>query len=398
MLKKIVGFFLSWKILLLFLAFLAMLIIPLNWGNTYIRPFHQPNAPYNYQIDPPYYIWIWANFDGAHYLSIARSGYLDFQYGFFPLYPVIIDYVHNLFQIRYIYAGIIISNLFFLLSLFIIWALLKIDDKKKLFSLFFLILILFPTSFFYGAAYNDSLFFFLATLSIYFARRESWILASISAGIATLTRLNGLALFFLIFFEYILSIRKSFTGWSLDQLLASLKSQLQLSKIFKSKFYFVILIPLAFVGYLAYIQSASGSWTHLFTSMSIWNQDRFILPLQVLWRYTKIIFTASPHHLNYWIAVSELFFVFLYIFLLIFSFKKIRFSYWVFFFISILIPSFTGTFQGMPRYGLHLYPFFLSLTIFLSNQSLLKKIAYFVVSILLLFLFVGLFTRGYFVA
>lgn len=398
MLKKIVGFFLSWRLLLLFLAFLATLIVPLNWGNTYIRPFHQPNVPYNYQIDPPYYVWIWANFDGAHYLSIARSGYLDFQYGFFPLFPVIIDYIRNLFHIQYISAGVIISNLFFLLSLFIIWALLKIDDKKKLFSLFLLILILFPTSFFYGAVYNDSLFFFLATLSIYFARRKSWILASISAGIATLTRLNGLALFFLIFFEYILSIRKSFTGWRLAQLLASLKHQLQLTKILKSKFYFVILVPLVFVGYLVFIQFDSGSWTNLFTSMKIWGQDKTIFPLQVFWRYLKIIFTASPHHLNYWIAISELFFVFLYIFLLIFSFKKIRLSYWIFFFISILIPSFTGTFQGMPRYGLHLYPFFLSLAMFISNQSLFKKIAYFTVSILLLFLFVTLFTRGYFVA
>lgn len=398
MLKKIVGFFLSWKLFLLFLAFLAKLIIPLNWGNVYLRPFHRPNVPYNYQIDPPYYIWIWANFDGAHYLSIARSGYLNYQYGFFPLYPIIIDYIHNLFNIRYILAGIIISNISFLLSLFFIWALLKIDDKKKLFSLFFLILILFPTSFFYAAVYNDSLFLLLATSSIYFSRRQSWILASISAGIATLTRLNGLALFFLIFFEYILSTRKSFTGWRLAQLQASLKHQLQLKKILKSKLYFVILIPLVFVGYLVYIQFNSGSWTNLFTSMSEWNQDKLIFPLQVFWRYAKIIFTASPHYLNYWIAISELFFVFLYIFLLVFSFKKIRFSYWIFFFISILIPSFTGTFQGMPRYGLHLYPFFLSLAMFLSNQSLFKKIAYFVVSILLLFLYVGLFTRGYFVA
>ncbi len=398
MLKKIVGFFLSWKLLMFSLAFLATLIIPLNWGNTYIRPFHTPNVPYNYQIDPPYYIWIWANFDGAHYLSLARSGYLDYQYGFFPLYSMIIDYTHNLFHLRYISAGVLISNVFFLLSLFTIWALLKIDDKKKLLSLFLLILILFPTSFFYGAVYNDSLFFFLATLSIYFARRESWILASLSASVATLARLNGLALFFLIFFEYLLSSEKSSTGWSLASLLVSLKSQLQLKKVLKSKIYFVLLVPLVFVGYLVFIQFDSGSWTNLFTSMKVWGQDKTIFPLQVFWRYLKIIFTVSPHLFNYWIAVSELFFVFLYTFLLIFSFKRIRFSYWIFFFISLLIPSFTGTFQGMPRYGLHLYPLFLSLTMLLSSQSLLKKIAYFVISILLLSLYVGLFTRGYFVA
>ncbi len=398
MLKKIVGFFLSWKLLVFLLALLATLIIPLNWGETYISPFHPSNVPYNYQIDPPYYIWIWANFDGAQYLSIARSGYLDFQYGFFPLYPAFITFLHNLLQIRYIFAGEIISSGCFLLALFFIWKLLKIDDKKNLLSLFFLIIILFPTSFFYGAVYNDSLFFLLATLSIYFARRQSWIPSSISAAIATLTRLNGLALFFLIFFEYILSAKKNSSGWKFNQLFSSLTSSLKFKNLLKSKIYFVILIPLAFVGYLVFVQIDSGSWTSLFTSMSIWNQDKPIFPLQVFWRYIKIIFTASPHYLNYWIAISELFFVILYILLLFYSFKKIRFSYWIFFLISVLIPAFTGTFQGMPRYGLHLYPFFLTLTMFLQDQSLIKKIIYFVVSIVLLFLYIGLFTRGHFVA
>lgn len=375
MFKKIIGSYVLWRIALFFFAVAA----------TYFIPFRKAFTAINYGWEPPYYLYIWGNFDGYHYMKIAEGGYLPHLYPFFPLFPflirLLIEILHMPFYLR---GGQLISNASFIASLFVVGKLLLLDKKKALVPLVFLIVFLFPTSFFYTAVYNDSLFFLLATTTIYFARKKSWVVSSLFGALTTLTRLNGLALIFLIGFEY-LSTVKSF-------------KTINLEKILKDKIYTIFLIPLTFIGFLAYVHRISGNFMNLFSSMAQWNQDKLTFPLQVFWRYLKILFLVSPGTLVYWVAVLELGFVLFYIFLLIFSYKKIRSSYWIFFALSILIPSLTGTFAGMPRYGLHLYPFFLSIALFLQKKSLYVKVLYFTISLIMLFLLVSLFTRGYFVA
>jgi len=171
-----------------------------------------------------------------------------------------------------------------------------------------------------------------------------------------------------------------------------------LRKLIKDRIFAIILIPLSFLAYLAYVHIAHGDWNLVFSSMKIWHQDKMIFPFQTVWRYFKILVLYPTFLPNYWIALLECLSVLLYTFLLVFSYKKIRFSYWIFFAISILIPALTGTFQGMPRYGLHLYPFFLSLALFFEKKDNKVLLVYFTGCMLLGFLFVMMFTRGYFVA
>ena len=39
------------------------------------------------QVVNPIWLWSRANFDGTHYLDIAKKGYGIYQQAFFPLYP-----------------------------------------------------------------------------------------------------------------------------------------------------------------------------------------------------------------------------------------------------------------------------------------------------------------------
>lgn len=383
MVKKILLFFLSWKAAIFLLAYLATFLI----SNVPI--------PHSYEFDNgmPFFVKIWGNFDGRHYMAIAKRGYSNFQQGFFPLFPIFIRSFTAVFRTPLIISGQIISNLSFIASLFVINKLLTADKKGKLFNLMVIIIIFFPSSFFYGAVYNDSLFLFFATLTIYLARKKNWFLSSLAGMLATLTRLNGLTLFFFIIFEYVGS-----NNWSLNNLVKKCKKNFSLKEIIKNKVYFVSVIPFGFIGYLFYINKIFGSWKTLFSSMNIWGQDKPIFPLVVFWRYFKIIVLYPTFRLNYWVASFELFMVIFYILLLFYSYKRIRLSYWILFALSILIPSLTGTFQGMPRYGLHLFPMYLSISLLLENNSFLVKFFYFAVSIILLTFALTLFTRGYFVA
>ncbi len=390
--RKILLLFSAWKILVISFALIA----------TFVLPFKE--FPISFTADPiygrhlPYLVWIWGNFDGFHYISLAKYGYTVFQHAFFPLFPALINFLTT-FKIHPVIAGQIISNLSFIGALLISFKLFSLDKKGGSFWLFGLAIILFPTSFYFGAVYNDSLFLFLATTSLYFARKKSWAAAGALGALATLTRLNGLALVFPILFEYLASQKQTeVLTWNIGEIKKNAKNKLKKSIILRDRIYFVVLIPLAFLSYLLFTQINYVSWTKIFSAMSVWNQDKIVFPLQVFWRYIKIIGSGEFSNYVYQVALIELFFVLLYIAMLIYSFRKIRLSYWLFFAVSILIPSLTGTFQGMPRYGLHLYPLFLSLFLLLENRPTIVKLIYFVISILLLFYSLAHFTRGYFIA
>lgn len=377
MAKKIFSLFILWRLVTFILTLLS-------------RPFILPQTIFmagKFGISLPYVIQAWGNFDGAHYLEIARRGYQTWEQGFFPLYPLLIFIFQRATQLPYLLVAFIISNTFFLIACFLFYKLLLIDRKEKLSTLFFLCVFLWPTSFFYGAIYNDSLFLVLTLSSMYLARRKHWVLSSVAASFATLARLNGLAVMVFILAEYIEQKNIVFPFKRKDMIDA-----------WKNKLFSIFLIPLFFIGYLGFIHLQFGNWRLLFTSMSIWGQDKTVLPLQVVWRYIKIVFLYPTFQFTYWVAVIEFSAFLLYVFMIIYSYRKIRWSYWMFFLLSILIPSLTGTFQGMPRYGLHLYPLFLSLALFLEKRSFPTKMIYFLISTLLLIFCLSYFTRGYFVA
>ncbi len=400
MIKRITAFFLSWKF---FIVAITLILAPLFKDNFVFLPAEHG---FRTQIQSSPLIRMFANFDGTSYLELARNGYSASELGYFPFYPILIGFFSGftkmLFNHRYyVVTGQIISNASFFISLLIFYQIAKFDKQLKLFPLLMTIVLLYPTSFFFGATYNDALFLLLASLTILCSRKKWWLLAGISGALATITRLNGLALFFLIIVEYLLQKNddsKFMQNLDYRKWFAAVKKTFSIKNVVKDRIYWALFIPGAFLGYLWYIQNKFGSFLLLFTSMSAWGQDKIIFPLQTVWRYIKIIVLYPTFQLNYWVAVLELISVVLYVFILWYSLKKIRFSYWIFMLISFLIPSLTGTFQGMPRYALHLYPFFLSLAILLNNSSIRIKILYFLVNSVLLVILLGMFTHGYFVA
>ncbi|MBI4973809.1 hypothetical protein HZC27_04330 [Candidatus Roizmanbacteria bacterium] len=377
MVKKILIFFISWRVLTFVLALLA-------------RPFISPQLTFlagKFGISLPYFLHVWGNFDGTHYLEIARRGYQTWEQGFFPLYPFFVFMLQKASYLPYLLVALIVSNMSFFIASFLFYKLLLIDHKEKVSTLFFLCVFLWPTSFFYGAVYNDSLFLVLTLCTMYFARRNKWVLSSLVASFATLARLNGLALVIFIIAEY-MEQKNIVFPFKRKDIIGALNSKL----------YAILLIPLFFAGYLGFIHLRFGNWQLLFTSMSIWGQDKTVFPLQVVWRYIKIVLLYPTFQFTYWVAVIEFGAFLLYVLIIFYSYRKIRWSYWIFFILSVLIPSLTGTFQGMPRYGLHLYPLFLSLALLLEKKSLPIKMIYFIISFLLLIFCLSFFTRGYFIA
>lgn len=367
MIQKILLYFFSSRAIFLLFALLAVFFIPLNPG--YIGSQSDPSAPY--------LAWIWANFDGRHFLDIAANGYQRTNFAYFPLYPATIWLLGRISFAPPLYVGILISSLSLLTSMFVVYKIVRLDYKEKIASLTLLLLLLFPLSFFYHSVYPDSLFLLLSTASFYFARKKRWLASGVLGALTVLTRLSGVALIPALALEWYLQNKKGWVSWK------------------------GFIAPLAtFLGlaiYMIYLGLNFGDPLLFQKSMSAWQQQNWVFPPQVVFRYLKIFVLVDKGSLVNWIAVLEFVSLVLYLALSIYVWRKVRASYGLFMVILLSLISFTGTFAGTPRYLLHLFPGFMGIALLVSSSARLRLVVT-VVFLILGFVLTTLFTRGYFIS
>lgn len=337
-------------------------------------------------------LWPWANFDGEHYLSIAYRGYGNLEQAFFPFFPFLIKLLSSPFKSNFsselnlfpfLVSGLIIANISFLVALILFYFLVRLDvDKKKArLSIFFLLV--FPTSFFFGSVYTESLFLALILGSFYAARKKKWWLAGILGALASATRIVGVFLLPALLWEW----------WEQQKI----KSQkLKVKSLFNLLPIFLVLSGLLwYMRYLSINYQDPLMFLHVQPAFGAERSvDKIILLYQVFWRYLKMIATTKvdPLYFTVWL---ELFTALGFLGLLIIAYlKKIRLSYLIFAALAYLVPTLTGTFSSMPRYVLILFPGFITLSLIKNRFFRWLLIA---LSCLLLAISTIFFTRGYWV-
>lgn len=344
-------------------------------------------------------IRMWANFDGFQYLRVARSGYNLDNLPFFPFFPATILFARIVLDVRFLFAGILVAYLAFFGCLRMFYLLLTQDKKVSSWVTFICLLFIYPTAFYYGAVYNDSLFLLFSLLCIYFARRREWVFASTAGIFATATRLNGLALAIFVAVEFISSLyEEDWDDWQITTYFKHIISKETWMNVWRSGAWTVIFIPGTYLTYLYYIQTYFGDWRMIHRAMVVWGQEKVVFPPIIFIRYLRIFLTVKVFSVLYLVAAMEFGAVMLYLFICWYSWKKIRFSYWVLMVVSFIIPSLTGTFAGMPRYALHLYPFFLGVLLLWEKMPRFWRIVFVTACIILQTIVFSLFTRGYFVS
>jgi len=379
------GIFLIWRIGLFFIAAIGEKILSFS-----------PSFPYSdiYLIPSglPHWLWSFANFDGVHYLTIAEKGYsAQFTQVFFPLYPLLIGIFNNILPfINPIITGLFISNMLFLFSLMIFRKLMRLDYKEKEIKWMIAFLLFFPTSFFLGSLYTESLFFFLVISSFYMARKKRWILAGILGAFASATKLVGILLLPALLWEWWQANRSKYHVLGIKY-----------KKILHTIFYIlhspiIYLIPLGLITYTIYLQQAFGDWLYFWHAQPVFGAERsgtgiIILP-QVIWRYLKMLVTNPYTQYSFWVALWELGSLVVSCSLLVIGLlKKVRMSYLIFGFLTVIVPTLTGTLSSMPRYILVAFPIFISLGLI---RNRLERNLLFVICCLLSVIFTILFTSG----
>ncbi|MAG60027.1 hypothetical protein CMO96_04530 [Candidatus Woesebacteria bacterium] len=406
--SQVILLFLAWKIWILVFALLGLVFLP--WHSS---AFFGGGIE-NYSQYPLFLGW--ANFDGGQYLSIAQRGYIVSQHSYFPLYPYLMHILapNSLFFLSL--AGLAISHIAFFASLVLFWHLLRLDYTEKVSFIVIVTLLVFPTSFYFGAVYTESLFLFLALATFYAARKGNWLIAGLCGAVASATRIYGILLLPALFFEWfyqreLLGMQprtlRGFFFFLPDALRQKIHEVAEKLKKSVGVSYWpllpLLIIPLGLLAYMSYLASTTGDPFAFYTELATFGEQRgggkIVLLYQVFWRYFKMIFTVTKSDPIYFTILMELATAILALSLLMWGYlKKVRPSYLVFAALGYILPTLTGSFSSLPRYVLVLFPLFIILGLFLSKRSNLVKIVLLSISAILLAIETILFIKGYWVA
>lgn len=360
--KYVTLLFVTWRTLTLLVAYISPLLIP-KFGAKF--PYYEERL---ISTGLPHFIWSFGNFDGVHYLGIAKDAYA-YQYtqAFFPLYPILIKMGSYLTLGNFVISALLISNIAFLAGLYLFHKLVSKTHGKTTANWSVVFLLAFPTSFFFGSVYTEGLFFLMIISFFYLSYLGKNTQAAIVGSFASATRLVG------IFLASAFLAKKS------------------------KNVIFPLIVISGFLVYVVYLKIEFNNPLYFLNSQTIFGQgretDQIILLPQVIWRYFKILTTTSG--LALLTASFELISTVLAIFVLAIGLRKVKPEWMIFSIFSILTPTLTGTLTSMPRYILVAFPIFIILAEVKSTSIKLMLTALFLG---MLILATALFTQGYWLA
>ena len=212
-------------------------------------------------------------------------------------------------------------------------------------------------------------------MSVYLTRKKYFLFSGLVAALASYTRLAGLFLWLILVIEYYQENKHNIKAF------------------LKPTTLFLLLPPLGSLFYLNYLQLNASNIERFLLSIP----SKFVFLHQVIFRYLKMLILVDHSSSLFLVVLTESLVGFFALYLLIASFRRLRFSYWLYLFLSFFVPTLWGDFVSLPRYLLVVFPFFFFLGDWYERQHPYFQKSYLLVSIALLFVNLGLFVSGIFV-
>ena len=337
--RKIIMLFLSWRLAL----FLVTLVI--------ISLFDAPGPKNSYgEIDV---FKLWSNWDGGHYIGIALNGYAYInQYAFFPFYPILIKVLHIVLPNPYITA-LIISNAALLgASIFLYKVSLLYGLSRKASLNAIVMLLIFPSSFFLGAAFTESLFLFLCLLALYLAKKEHWFSASIVVGLACFTKFIAVMMLFVLTIEYLNQHKVT---------LRNIFSKVKTTEIDESLVYLVFIGPFGVYLYSLYLFWKTGYWFFFRDAQMHWGRSQTLLnPFPVLQKsINENLLDMRIGYINLSVHSLETIVIIFFVLLLPFIYKRFGFALTIYTFVITTFTLYSGKVDSSLRYVLTAFPTFM---------------------------------------
>ena len=143
------------------------------------------------------------DWDAAHYLLIARSGYpqlyprgggFDATAAFFPLLPMLTRGLHEVTRLSVRTSGIAVANASALAAFCVIWLLFRDVVGERRATVAVTLLAFWPASFVLSMVYSDGLLLLAAAACLLALRHRNWWAAFAFGALASLARPDGIVL------------------------------------------------------------------------------------------------------------------------------------------------------------------------------------------------------------
>ena len=332
-------------------------LILVGWFGHYFtgNPSYARYLSQGYFLSPNFLIDVWSRWDAEWYLSIVQNGYTagSGQSGgfnnmaFFPLYPLLVKAVTWFVPANpqstsiLLGAGILLSTLFFLASLYLLDRMVvEIFQDEKLAQRTLVLLIAFPAGFIFSAFYTESLFFFLTLAVFYTGLRKRWIWGGLLAGLATLTRPQGILILIPLAWMYLED-----RSWKI--------------RAVRADFLAFLIAPLSLLGHFYYLYSLTGDPLAFFNAEAAWGRmgdnalgDLF-QQLSSVYRYQ---FRIDFGFFLVFLAAG--------VYLLVTRRAEIRFpsrAFAIYALVMLVFPVATGSWVSLSRFMMVLFPIFVFL-------------------------------------
>ena len=353
--RSAVIIFITMRVGLLLFAPLARSIYPETFAP------HPISRPY-LGVAPVTSLWLepWQRWDTLHFQAIAERGYGAYDSSLFSpfLYPWLMGLVAKVFGGDTLFAGLIVSNLAYLVALVYLYRLTAMETDQQVARRCILYLASFSTAFFFLAAYSESLFLLTTVAALYYARQRRWLAAGAWAFFAPLARLQGAILPVMLGFE----VWRARRGAQFPTRQAVIGLTLSVLG--------VITFPL-------YVWSVLGKmpWEPLLVQSSRF-RGSFTLPGLAIVEAVKTIFSGEPLMMDYFDLGFTLLFILLTV-LIVRRLPAIYGLYSVLMLMAILIKvSEIQPLLSVPRYVLAIFPAFIVLGQAGKNQWANRLILY----------------------
>ena len=336
---------------------------------------------------------VWTRWDGQWYLKIATEGYSpnDGSAAFFPLYPWSVKVFGWLAGERYIWAGTLLSALFFLVALVLLHRLVRLDFHLKDAHRTIFYVAAFPMAFFFWAVYSESLFLMLAVATLLAARMQRWWWAAVALSFAIWTRTTGLLLLLPLGWEMWRAFRPPPLPTRPDAMPPGRPSKFILASL--------SLPILSLLGLLAWAGAMFGNPFASLSAQEVWNRE-FSWPWQTIAgafrAATQMEFKLQLENQS-WIYLASLI---LALVVGVVSLRWLRGSYSLYLWAGIIFPLFSAApnnpLLSYPRFLIVLFPMFIVLALMGRNRYADQVITW--LSIVLLTFFTIRFVNWYWVA
>ncbi|HYI14253.1 MAG TPA: glycosyltransferase family 39 protein [Thermomicrobiales bacterium] len=295
-----------------------------------------------------------ACWDTASYQQIAANGYAytpdePSTIAFFPMYALLMRWANDLIPgPGDVKAGVIVNFVALIVGVVYVFLLVRRDFSETIAWRTVGFLLLFPSAFFFSAAYSEAIFLVSVAGSLYHARRGHWVRAGLFAAFGSATKLAGILLIVPLVVEAL-----SQRAWTRPR---------------PNSLAGILLAPLGAIAYFAWLHVEYGSYRTFFNAQQNWIRESFspvfVMGIQRLTGDISDAILFYPPTITpipgVWILIDTTL-VALFLAAGVYLWLRVRASYGALVIAPSLLFGLSGNPQSLNRYLLVLFPVYILL-------------------------------------